>query len=36
MIIPFAPTKASAQNVIGVSDDTFTVYWSIFSTVTLL
>ena len=34
--MPGAPTKASAQNGVGCSNFTMTVYWSTFSTMTSL
>ena len=34
--MPRVPTKASAQNGVGLWNITFTVYWSIFSTLTSL
>ena len=36
MIMPRAPTKASAQNGVGFGNETFTVKSSIFSTLTWL
>ena len=36
MIMPRVPTKASAQNGVGLANFTMTVYWSTFSTMTSL